>query len=66
LKQLQVAVDTEVPTTTDLEATQNDDINRAIQESLAYAGSVEEINEELPPEARVRKDNRFVFLKAIL
>jgi len=41
------------------EADQNDDINRAIEESLAYAGSVEEIEEELPPEDRIRKDNRY-------
>lgn len=47
---------------TDIEATQNDDMHRAIEESLAYAGSVDDIHEELSPEDRIRKDHRLVLV----
>lgn len=44
--------------TMDVDAVQDEQLNKAIAESLAMSTTVEEVEEALPPEAWVRKDNR--------
>lgn len=46
--------------TMDVDVVQDEQLNKAIAESLAMSTTVEEVEEVLPPEAWVRKDNRRV------
>ena len=45
--------------TMDVDATQDEQLNKAIAESLAMSTTVDEVDELIPPEALVRKDNRW-------
>lgn len=55
---LQVAVDRGNTSTMDVDVVQDEQLNKAIAESLAMSTTVEEVEEDIPPDALVRKDNR--------
>ena len=42
----------------DVDVVQDEQLNKAIAESLAMSTTVEEVEEDIPPDALVRKDNR--------
>jgi hypothetical protein len=42
----------------DVDASQDEQLNKAIAESLAMSTTVDEADELIPPESFVRKDNR--------
>jgi len=44
--------------TMDVDVVHDEQLNKAIAESLAMSATVDEVEETLPPEAWVRKDNR--------
>jgi hypothetical protein len=44
--------------TMDVDASQDEQLNKAIAESLAMSTTVDEADELIPPESFVRKDNR--------
>ena len=44
--------------TMDVDVVQDEQLNKAIAESLAMSTTVEEVEEMVPPEAWVRKDNK--------
>ena len=44
--------------TMDIDVTQDEQLNKAIAESLAMSTTVDEVDEILPPEAWIRKDDR--------
>ena len=44
--------------TMDVDVVQDEQLNKAIAESLAMSTTVDEVEEFIPPEALVRKDNR--------
>ena len=44
--------------TMDIDVTQDEQLNKAIAESLAMSTTVDEVDEILPPEDWLRKDNR--------
>lgn len=55
---LQVPMNHNNGSTMDVDAVQDEQLNKAIAESLAMSTTVDEVEEVLPPEAWVRKDNR--------
>ena len=54
----QVAVDRGAGSTMDVDVVQDEQLNKAIAESLAMSTTVDEVDELIPPEAFMRKDNR--------
>ena len=44
--------------TMDIDVTQDEQLNKAIAESLAMSTTADEVDEILPPEAWIRKDDR--------
>lgn len=55
---LQVPVDSVTGSTMDVDAVQDEQLNKAIAESLAMSTTVDEVDELIPTEDLVRKDNR--------
>jgi hypothetical protein len=55
---LQVPVDRGNTSTMDVDVVQDEQLNKAIAESLAMSTTVEEVEEDIPPDALVRKDSR--------
>ena len=55
---LQVPMNHGNGSTMDVDVVHDEQLNKAIAESLAMSTTVDEVEESLPPEAWVRKDNR--------
>lgn len=55
---LQVPVDHGTSSTMDVDVAQDEQLNKAIAESLAMSTTVDEVDELIPPEELLRKDNR--------
>jgi D-alanyl-D-alanine dipeptidase len=59
---LQVPMNHSNGSTMDVDVVQDEQLNKAIAESLAMSTTVDEVDEVFPPEALIRKDNRQVTL----
>jgi hypothetical protein len=55
---IQVPVDHGTGSTMDVDVVQDEQLNKAIAESLAMSTTVDEVDELIPPEALLRKDSR--------
>ena len=55
---LQVPVNQTAGSNMDVDVSQDEQLNKAIAESLAMSATVDEVEEGIPPEDWVRKDNR--------
>lgn len=54
----QVPVDNATSSTMDVDVAQDEQLNKAIAESLAMSTTVDEVDELIPPDEFVRKDTR--------